>query len=360
MAQKAGRNEGTRESVATTKLPPTSKKSDPFNNRWTSLSRSSHLFAIVHATDQHGPSQIERNETIMLASPQSLLLPKQDPILFEPMKDTALLSGTFASSCSREASTAAALQAAVSSFSFAWKDFPIVAEAFEGDDGVEFTTACLTAALQLDSTSDDFFQAGRTVQIIDEASSSSPSPSPDDDSRGDDADDDGGCQASMTIPEPRRTVTPPPAESSSSESPSPPSPLRPPPPAAAAAVPDADTDTASTAVTDAAPVGGTAAKRKRKHSKKVSFSTVLEIRSYPVTLTNHPCCVGGMAMECDWDCDAVECVDLDVYERFSQKRSPAELRLPYLERRRRLRACTGLTAAELLKRDIELRYWWTE
>jgi len=97
--------------------------------------------------------------------------------------------------------------------------------------------------------------------------------------------------------------------------------------------------------------GGT----KKEITRKVRFSNVLSIRTFDVTLGEHPCCVGGMALTCGWThAEDDECIDLDVYERFAPKRSMYELRLPYQERRSRLQAATGLSPAGLLQLEYEM------
>lgn len=94
---------------------------------------------------------------------------------------------------------------------------------------------------------------------------------------------------------------------------------------------------------------------KKEDQRKVRFSSVLSIRTFDVTLGEHPCCVGGMALTCGWThAEDDECIDLDVYERFAPKRSMHELRLSYQERRRRLEAATGLSPAELLQLEYEM------
>lgn len=94
---------------------------------------------------------------------------------------------------------------------------------------------------------------------------------------------------------------------------------------------------------------------KKKDDRKVAFSDVLTIRSYDVTLGDHPYCVGGMALTCDWTyASEDECIDLDVYERYAPKRQMRDLRLSYPERRRRLQVSTGRSCAELLQLEYEL------
>ena len=94
---------------------------------------------------------------------------------------------------------------------------------------------------------------------------------------------------------------------------------------------------------------------KKEIRRGVRFSNVLSIRTFDVTLGEHPCCVGGMALTCGWThAEEDECIDLDVYERFAPKRSMYELRLPYHERRCRLEGATGLSPAELLQLEYEM------
>mmetsp|Transcript_54 Transcript_54/g.111 ORF Transcript_54/g.111 Transcript_54/m.111 type:complete len:233 (-) Transcript_54:193-891(-) len=93
---------------------------------------------------------------------------------------------------------------------------------------------------------------------------------------------------------------------------------------------------------------------KKEIPRKVRFSSVLSVRTFDVTLGEHPCCVGGMALTCGWThAEDDECIDLDVYERFAPKRNMYELRMSYQERRARLEAATGLSPAELLQLEYE-------
>ena len=94
---------------------------------------------------------------------------------------------------------------------------------------------------------------------------------------------------------------------------------------------------------------------KKGNQRKVRFSPVLSIRTLDVTLGDHPCCVGGMALTCGWThTEEDECIDLDVYERYAPKRSMHELRLSYHERRCRLQAAMDLSPAQLLQLEYEM------
>ena len=94
---------------------------------------------------------------------------------------------------------------------------------------------------------------------------------------------------------------------------------------------------------------------KKEEQRKVRFSNVLSIRTFDVTLGDHPCCVGGMAVTCSWThAEQDECINLDVYERYAPKRSMYELRLPYHERRSRLQAAMDLSPAQLLQLEYDM------
>jgi len=107
-------------------------------------------------------------------------------------------------------------------------------------------------------------------------------------------------------------------------------------------------------------------KKGNKNKKHVSFSNFIEVRRYRLTLGDHPCCAGGMALDMEWDCDEnddgdegtgkgnVELIDLDVHERFASKRRNSELRLSYAERRRRLCEHMRVSSPELLQLEFEL------
>ena len=94
---------------------------------------------------------------------------------------------------------------------------------------------------------------------------------------------------------------------------------------------------------------------KKEERPKVRFSNVLSIRTFDVTLGDHPCCVGGMALTCSWThAEQDELIDLDVYERYAPKRSMHELRLCYHERRCRLQAAMNISPAQLLQLEYEM------
>jgi len=93
---------------------------------------------------------------------------------------------------------------------------------------------------------------------------------------------------------------------------------------------------------------------RKTHKKKVSFSEVLEIRTHEITLGDHPCCMGGMALQCGWSHSEPELVDMEIHELHSSKRRNAGLRLGYAQRRQRLQEVTGLSGSDLLKLEYEL------
>lgn len=109
----------------------------------------------------------------------------------------------------------------------------------------------------------------------------------------------------------------------------------------------------------------TSTENKQQPKKSVSFASALQVRTYNVILGDHPCCVGGMALQCDWQHDGIHgptLVDLDIHEeqRRQQRgeKSPRqltkELRLSYGQRRQRLQQVTGLSGAQLLQLEYEL------
>lgn len=86
----------------------------------------------------------------------------------------------------------------------------------------------------------------------------------------------------------------------------------------------------------------------------ISFDPVLQVRTFDVTLGDHPCCVGGMALENSWEYfDAL--LDLELAEQHSTKRRMGELQLNYTQRRQRLSASTGLTSCQLLQEEFQIR-----
>lgn len=89
-------------------------------------------------------------------------------------------------------------------------------------------------------------------------------------------------------------------------------------------------------------------------SKKVSFSSILEIRTHSLVLGDHPNCLGGMALECGWNrCEGPEIVDWGIFENASTKRRGSALRLNYSQRLERLQEATGLNGSQLLQMEYE-------
>jgi hypothetical protein len=92
----------------------------------------------------------------------------------------------------------------------------------------------------------------------------------------------------------------------------------------------------------------------KSNEKKVSFSSILEIRTHSLVLGDHPSCIGGMALECGWNqCKDPEIVDLDTFENASTKQRTSALRLDYSQRLERLQEATGLTGSQLLQMEYE-------
>lgn len=96
-----------------------------------------------------------------------------------------------------------------------------------------------------------------------------------------------------------------------------------------------------------------ACEEEPSRGRRVRFSPLLEIRSYNVVLGDHPCCLGGMAIDMGWDYET-ELLDLNVYEDSAEKRRQAQLRLSYGERRELLQTSLGVTGAELLQMEFAM------
>lgn len=100
--------------------------------------------------------------------------------------------------------------------------------------------------------------------------------------------------------------------------------------------------------------------RKVKHNRRVSFDPVLQVRTHTVILGDHPCCSGGMALQCGWEsADQSRPLEEGAASRGRRnwnqsKRRLAELRLSYAERRERLQELTGLTGSQLLQEEYNL------
>ena len=88
--------------------------------------------------------------------------------------------------------------------------------------------------------------------------------------------------------------------------------------------------------------------------RKVRFASALEVRTYEVILGDHPCCRGGMALQCGWCYSEPELVNLDVHEEHSPHRRMDELRLSFYARRDRLQEVTGMSGSNLLQAEYAL------
>lgn len=90
--------------------------------------------------------------------------------------------------------------------------------------------------------------------------------------------------------------------------------------------------------------------------RSVSFAPILCVRTYDVILGDHPCCVGGMALQCSWiRCGPDEIIDMEVAEQYSSKRRMGQLQLSYAQRKNRLQVTTGMTSCQLLKEEFKIR-----
>jgi hypothetical protein len=89
-----------------------------------------------------------------------------------------------------------------------------------------------------------------------------------------------------------------------------------------------------------------------KRATTISFADRIQVRTYNVTLGDHPACQGGMALQLDWEYTQ-ETRSLERYEAESLKRQPQAMRLGYVERRNRLMECSGWTGPQLLQQEYK-------
>mmetsp|Transcript_39858 Transcript_39858/g.96184 ORF Transcript_39858/g.96184 Transcript_39858/m.96184 type:complete len:215 (-) Transcript_39858:126-770(-) len=88
--------------------------------------------------------------------------------------------------------------------------------------------------------------------------------------------------------------------------------------------------------------------------KRVKFSPFLEVRTYSVTLGDHPCCT-ILPVQLDWDYAATEHVDLELHEMKKTYHGKAR-KLSYLERKRLLREFVDeATLQSTLQQQPQLR-----
>ena len=92
---------------------------------------------------------------------------------------------------------------------------------------------------------------------------------------------------------------------------------------------------------------------KSQHKKSVSFAD-LDIRSYSVTIGDHPCCTSGCPLTLDWDYQESDHMSIDQYEatrtprrQMSDLRTTSEHRLQILEE-------DGLSGVELRRAQRKL------
>jgi hypothetical protein len=82
-----------------------------------------------------------------------------------------------------------------------------------------------------------------------------------------------------------------------------------------------------------------------QNSKRVSFSSSLEIRTHSLTLGDHPCC-SALPLQLGWEYDDTELINLDIYEQHKAFRGKVN-RLTYLERKNLLKRVSEMSDHEL-------------
>ena len=93
---------------------------------------------------------------------------------------------------------------------------------------------------------------------------------------------------------------------------------------------------------------------QRQRPTKVRFADALEVRTYELIIGDHPCCRGGMALQCGWAYGESEMVDMQVHESISRHRRMKELHVGFCARRKRLIEVTGMSGSELLQMEYDL------
>ena len=114
-----------------------------------------------------------------------------------------------------------------------------------------------------------------------------------------------------------------------------------------------DESSSESSVVDLTSYTRSSSTKTSSHKKKVSFSSILEVHSHPIILGEHPCCMGGMALDCDWSYET-HLVDMEIHESVSPKRRQGQLRLNYAQRRQRLQKSMGVSGNELVQQEFEL------
>jgi hypothetical protein len=123
-------------------------------------------------------------------------------------------------------------------------------------------------------------------------------------------------------------------------------------PCAAAVSPlkERNTSMSSDSSAEFSPIASTKSRKKARRS--VGFQSLVQVRTYAVTLGDHPYCPGGLALTCDWAVQHEARVSMESLEHRRPKKA-SELRLSYVQRRHRLVECTGLSPGELLQLEYE-------
>jgi hypothetical protein len=97
----------------------------------------------------------------------------------------------------------------------------------------------------------------------------------------------------------------------------------------------------------------TVSRKRKTGTKTLTFADDMEVRTYSVIVGDHPCCMGGLALQCGWDySDATAKVDFGQHQK--NLRRPHDFRLTYCERRERLEETTGMNPNQLLHEEFRI------
>ncbi len=99
-----------------------------------------------------------------------------------------------------------------------------------------------------------------------------------------------------------------------------------------------------------------------KIRKRVSFAALVRVRTHTIVLGDHPMCSGGMALQLGWESSKTQYVPLTscgghswtTRRSSTNRKSLAQFRLNYQQRRQRLMELTGYSSCQLLHQEYLL------
>jgi hypothetical protein len=92
----------------------------------------------------------------------------------------------------------------------------------------------------------------------------------------------------------------------------------------------------------------------KSSSKRVSFSSSLQIRTHSIVLGDHPFC-RSLALELGWEYDDTELVNMEIHEQHKPGYNTCRRR-SYIERKNLLRRVSGMTESEIRDQSNHMRH----